>query len=210
MHIWDYVAFQPKVATEDQYIWTAKASGKFSIDSAWHIVRKKKQDYPHHGLIWYQGNVPRYSLTVWLASMGRLSTMDRPHMRGAGESNRCPLCDEEVESHDHLFFSCNYSSTVWQSVKQQAQIHWPSIRWNALLQWASNQFRSKKNVINLLSRHMLSSTVYFIWTERNNRIFQRHYKPPAMLSREVLSQVRLLLMNFHGDIPSSMCMRWNI
>ncbi|KAF9663490.1 hypothetical protein SADUNF_Sadunf17G0055900 [Salix dunnii] len=84
--VWSSITFQPKPNARDTIVWKGHSSGKFTIASAWNYLRKKKTQHHLYGMIWYPGHVPRYSLTLWLASMGRLSTMDRPQMGRRGEA----------------------------------------------------------------------------------------------------------------------------
>ena len=208
--IWESITFLPKIHVADQFKWKGKTSGKFSIASAWNMLRDKKPEHPLHALIWYRGHVPRYSMTLWLASKGRLSTMDRPQMCNLNVSKLCSLCGEENENHEHLFSTCSYTATVWKIIATKAQIQWHTGSWEDLLMWAAQQFSSIKGLSNLIAKHCVATTVYFLWTERNNRIFNSHQKPHGILAQEVISQVRLLLMNVTGNIAQNLKERWNI
>ncbi|KAL0284164.1 UNVERIFIED_CONTAM: putative ribonuclease H protein [Sesamum radiatum] len=46
--------------------------------------------------------IPRFSFVLWLAILGKLSTMDKPWLSHLG--GVCMLCGREVETHEHLFF----------------------------------------------------------------------------------------------------------
>lgn len=208
--LWNTVTIQPREHEDDHIEWKGTTFGKFTIASAWNMVRKKKTTHHLHGLIWYPGNVPRYSLTLWLASLGRLSTMDRPHMGGIEGSRQCTLCATDEENHDHLFFYCPYTTTVWNNLTTLANIQWPRQSWANMLRWAGISFSKRQGFHNLLARNILATTTYFIWTERNRRIFQNKEKPAGTLSHEVITQIRLLLLNFKGHIPSNVRMRWNV
>ena len=208
--VWNSIAFQPNMNERDCVIWNGHSSGKFSIASAWNHIRKKKRQHPLYDLMWFPGHVPRYALTLWIASMGRLATLDRPQMRGVSSSRQCVLCDEEAESHEHLFFSCPYSTTVWHQIKVQTQIHWPTKRWKHLLLWGRRKFSTKNKATNFIAKQTLATTVYFLWTERNGRIFQNNFKPARLLSHEVITQVRLLLLDFKHHIPVHIKTRWNV
>lgn len=162
--IWNNISFNPRSHCPDTIVWKGHSSGKFSIASAWNWVRSKKEKYHLYCLIWYPNYVPRYSLTLWLAALGKLSTTDRPHMQAITVNRQCVLCDLEPESHDHIFFSCPYSATVWSNLTAQSQLHWPRLNWPNLLHWAGLKFKGRKGYTNLIAKHTLATTVYFIWT----------------------------------------------
>ncbi|KAB5541855.1 hypothetical protein DKX38_014829 [Salix brachista] len=197
------ITFKPKIHENDSIVWKGHASGKFSVDSAWNLVRKKKPLNPLHGLIWYTGNVPRYAMNLWLASLGRLSTMDRPHMAKVADTNQCSLCGVALESHSHLFFQCSYSARVWKTITGHTTMYWPNLHWEHLLNWAAIQFSKRKGFTSILMRHSVAIAVYFIWTERNCRVFQGDQKPASVLAHEAIMQLRLLLMNYKGAIPEA-------
>ena len=207
---WSSIPFHPKQHTQDKIIWPAHASGIFSIASAWNLLRSSKENSTLHGLIWYNHHVPRYSLILWLASRGRLSTMDRPMLGTTTGSRTCILCGSEDESHNHLFFQCTYTGFFWNRLTSFAQQQWPEVNWENVLQWAGKKFIKKKRFNCLLAKHMLATAIYFIWIERNHRIFQRQNKPVGVLVQEAITQIRLLLMNYTGHIPNYAQDRWKL
>ncbi|KAJ6723138.1 REVERSE TRANSCRIPTASE ZINC-BINDING DOMAIN-CONTAINING PROTEIN-RELATED-RELATED [Salix koriyanagi] len=105
--VWNSITFLPNSHRQDTIKWRESPSGIFSIASAWNWLRRTRGNHNLHSLIWYSNHVPRYALTLWLASMGRLSTLDRPKMSFFNGGRHCVLCGIEDESHDHLFFHCS-------------------------------------------------------------------------------------------------------
>ncbi|KAL0457652.1 UNVERIFIED_CONTAM: hypothetical protein Slati_0392400 [Sesamum latifolium] len=52
--------------------------------------------------------IHRNTLILWLAILGRLSTLDKPWLHHVDST--CTLCSGgHIESHQHLFFDCQYS-----------------------------------------------------------------------------------------------------
>ncbi|KAK4383857.1 hypothetical protein Sango_3112500 [Sesamum angolense] len=49
--------------------------------------------------------IPRFSFVLWLAILGKLSTMDKPWLSHLGEV--CVVVRAEVETHEHLFFGAD-------------------------------------------------------------------------------------------------------
>lgn len=133
--IWDSVTLVPRIGVSDHYVWKGHSSGKFSIDSAWNVLRDKRAVNSIHHLLWFPGHIPRHSFILWLASLGRLRTMDRLQAHGLLASSECILCGSAAESHEHLFLSCDFSSYVWGEVSAKTLMAWPSLPWFSLLQW---------------------------------------------------------------------------
>lgn len=57
-----------------------------------------------------------WAIIQWIAARGRLPTKDRLLSWGVVSDSRCILCDEEPECHNHLFFTCSFSSYVWKQI----------------------------------------------------------------------------------------------
>ncbi|GKD33443.1 integrase, catalytic region, zinc finger, CCHC-type containing protein [Tanacetum coccineum] len=66
--------------------------------------------------------IPRHALNLWLVIKRRLKTQDllRPWDNVDVGNLSCSLCDLQEDSHEHLFFECNFSKQVWFKVKRFA------------------------------------------------------------------------------------------
>ncbi|XP_074306347.1 uncharacterized protein LOC141641589 [Silene latifolia] len=56
--------------------------------------------------------VPRHRVIAILAAQGKLATVDNLQPWGFHLVNRCSLCKQALESHQHLFFRCLFSQAV--------------------------------------------------------------------------------------------------
>ncbi|KAJ6346533.1 hypothetical protein OIU78_009044 [Salix suchowensis] len=174
-------------------IWAHHPSGKFTIKSAWELMRDKKPENCTHKLLWFTSNIPRHAFILWLAVQGRLRTMDRAYRDTEGAT--CTLCESEMESHDHLFFKCNYSTTVWMNINLKVQLQWRNADWADFIKWAAQDWGKKNNFRHLTACLVLSSTVYFLWYERNRRIFREEAHSPSSLTEEIFQLLRTHLAN---------------
>nr|TKR85033.1 hypothetical protein D5086_0000251720 [Populus alba] len=209
---WNSINFHPKPFHDDQWVWTGQPSGKFTIHSAWELLRDRRPLNTLHLLLWFKGHIPRQSFILWLASMGRLHTMDRLQMAGIISNASCILCGLHTETHGHLFFECPTSQLVWQTVNAKANIYWPCCTWQNLLQWGTTHYSRKKDIQHLIARLVLSASVYILWHERNKRVFNHQYQSAANIAEEVFQQVRtqITTMEFRGTIPAAICNIWGI
>ncbi|XP_074265798.1 uncharacterized protein LOC141588245 [Silene latifolia] len=62
--------------------------------------------------------MPTHRIICSLAVQQHLATIDNLQVRGIQLANRCSLCQNGLESHDHLFFKCDYSAAVWDRLLQ--------------------------------------------------------------------------------------------
>ncbi|CAN4091829.1 unnamed protein product [Withania somnifera] len=102
----------------------------------------------------------------------RLLTRDRLMQWGAIESARCLLYDQEDESHNHLFFLCSYSATVWSKMLQWQGIQRRASAWQEEKQWVTTHTKGQ-NVQAKIYQMCLAGVVYHIWRERNTRVLRQ-------------------------------------
>ncbi|GJS40164.1 hypothetical protein Tco_0565207 [Tanacetum coccineum] len=107
-------------------------------------------------------------------------------------SLRCLLCKSQQDSHEHLFFECAYSSSVWQNVLNVAGISGVSSQWDDIMLWLLPISKSN-TVISIVGRLIVAATSYFLWRERNDRIHGKGDKKVEQVSKYVESSVRLKL-----------------
>ncbi|XP_021713482.1 uncharacterized protein LOC110681641 [Chenopodium quinoa] len=69
--------------------------------------------------VWNPFNIPNHTFIYWLLALDRLRTRDRLAQFGVCNSIDCLLCGEDVETSNHLFFGCSYSTMVIDDVA-----HW--------------------------------------------------------------------------------------
>ncbi|KAK4394239.1 hypothetical protein Sango_1894700 [Sesamum angolense] len=78
----------------------------FSTKAVYDIFRNHGPKVGWYSLLLGPCKIPRYSFVLWMAILDKLSTMDKTWLSHLGV---CVLCGREMETHDHLFFRCNYS-----------------------------------------------------------------------------------------------------
>ena len=152
-----------------------------------------------HHLLWFPGHIPKHSFILWLASLHRLHTMDRLQRHGVIASPECVLCGSAAETHDHLFFDCSFSSTVWRDITAKTLMTWPPFSWGSLIQWASLHLRCRRDFRQVLARLVLSATVYFLWYERNNRVFHQRRRFRWEIIAEIYDYVRSRLLDLEDQ-----------
>ncbi|XP_071689788.1 uncharacterized protein [Rutidosis leptorrhynchoides] len=105
----------------------------------------------------------------------------------------CPLCKLCPDSHEHLFFECNYANIVWK--KMDVLTCLPAVsNWKAIC--CSMMAAAARNVSSMVvAKLVFGAVMYFIWQERNNRIFKKSHRSEVKLFEDIFSTVRLKLMS---------------
>lgn len=119
--------------------------------------------------------------------LDRSPTRDRLLKWGLTIDPSCLLCNASPESRSHLFFNCSFSGAIWDVISSRC--NFPSSRnWDTLLSQLKVYSISKPNRKLLLIAWQAS--IYFVWTERNNRLHRNNYKSVDTLVREADLLVR--------------------
>ncbi|KAK4382502.1 hypothetical protein Sango_2864500 [Sesamum angolense] len=177
----------PILEGPDRISWKSK-DGSFNTSTAYELFHPSGPKVFWSSLLTGSFKIPKNYFILWLAIMGRLSTLDKPWLHHIGGS--CILCQDGVpETHDHLFFSCSFSRHCFAIIRQQIPFPWPHRDWQHGVQWASSRW-SGKHVVNAAYRSLLASIVYHIWQERNARRFQQRHRPPSIVGRLVVEEIR--------------------
>ena len=183
----------------DRWYWNDRNGDTqpFSVQQVWEDIRPRATTITWCNLVWFTHCIPRHAFILWLAFRRRLKTQDMlVHWIVNNEDDPlCPFCSQQQDSHSHLFFECNYCMQVWQRVVKKAGLQSRPYQWdqlvNALLPRAK-----RKSIQNVIDKLIFASTVYYIWQERNTRIFKKETRSIEVLAEQILSTVRLKLLTF--------------
>ncbi|KAK1429871.1 hypothetical protein QVD17_12158 [Tagetes erecta] len=170
----------------------------FSASTVWDAVRYRRMEVNWVNIVWFSQCIPRHAFVVWLVMRGKLLTQDKIvkwdlARRGNMNMMCCLLCYSNIDSHSHLFFECKYANSVWDKVKERAGMSNVRANWNDITSWLCSRSKSR-SLKNVVARLLVAGTVYYIWQERNNRLFNNHARPPDILSNTILDTIRYRLM----------------
>lgn len=126
----------------------------------------------------------KWTFILYLAIHKKLYTTDRPEEWGICNDVLCPLCSKKKETHQHLFFKCTEVGKIWQKMLQWMFITRGSQKRNEEVTWAT-KYKNGHKPENQLYRMALTSMVYHMWQERNQRIFQKRNRSIAQITDNV-------------------------
>ena len=95
----------------------------------------------------------------------RLATMDRVAKWSLGVDTTCVLCKSAVETRNHLFFECSFSSQIWEHLTQGILRNSYTNVWSALVPLLTDDNMDKTTLFCF--RYAFHATLYAIWRERN-------------------------------------------
>ncbi|XP_022019070.1 uncharacterized protein LOC110919101 [Helianthus annuus] len=178
----------------------------FSSLEVWHTLRTRDTPVKWASMVWFSQCIPRHSFHLWLVIKNKLKTQDRLAVWEVGsETNRrlmcCPLCKHGTDSRDHLFFVCGFASQVWSNIRMLVDLENVNDSWTSIAVWME-RYSDSKRFKHIVCKLAISASSYYIWQERNNRLFTSKECTAEQVTEKIKNIVRLRLMGFvyKGDL----------
>lgn len=172
------------------------------------LIRDHKPVVAWARAVWTSRGIPKHNFFTWLVTLNRCPTKDRMISWGFQTDPTCVLCNSVPESRNHLFFDCNYSYSVWNTLARKART--PAIR-----QWSRSitcmQGVSTPKHHRLLSLLTWQAVIYALWLERNSRIHRKEYRSQDSLISSLNAQIKNRISSIRQSSPalsSSMMQTW--
>ena len=180
---------------EDKVLWINKKNKEvvFTVKEAWKALRLDSPKVIWYKLIWFTQCIPRHAFVLWMAMRGRLKTTDRISKWFNVSSVLCPLCNLEDETHCHLFFKCEFSKRIWDNLKPLCKLEDLSCNWAEVVSGLSIK-TGNNSIWSVIQRLVFGAVVYFLWQERNIRIFQKDFRTDETVFKIIVDTVRYKLL----------------
>ncbi|XP_035835763.1 uncharacterized protein LOC118484007 [Helianthus annuus] len=192
---------------EDSFVWRHHDGVEFdhAASIVWDTLRARNDRVPWVDLVWFANCIPKHAFLLWLVCKRKLKTQDKLRqwdVRGATNLNLlcCSLCQSGPDSHDHLFFECSYAMQVWSIIRPLADIHTSSFKIGDIMEGLLS-IPNKNSVRSIIGRLLLAASSYFIWQERNARLFNSTRRLADKLGEIIVSTVRLKLASLKIKRP---------
>ncbi|GJV80926.1 reverse transcriptase domain, reverse transcriptase zinc-binding domain protein [Tanacetum coccineum] len=140
--------------------------------------------------------IPRHAFNLWLIINHKLKTQDRVSIWDYSNvlGSTCPLCEATPDSHEHLFFICPFANSVWSRMEVKAGLG----RFSHNIYDIVNHFGGiarRKNTHVVIAKLVVAASAYFIWKERNWRLFKKSKRSIDQVVSCISSSVRMKLLS---------------
>ena len=103
-------------------------SALFSVASTRIMIDKLLLSSGGASTMWCRLFPIKFNITVWKLSLDRLPTRLNLSSRGINiPTLHCPICEDHLESRDHLFFSCTFVNNVIVRFARWSDIQIPDL-----------------------------------------------------------------------------------
>nr|XP_043625581.1 uncharacterized protein LOC122597006 [Erigeron canadensis] len=161
---------------DDKLLWKDNNNSlqDFSVHAAWEDLRPRDNVVSWYSVVWFNQNIPKHAFILWLIFRRKLRTQDLMSEwdRNGSGALTCSLCETQPDSHKHLFFECPFSLHVWHTVKTKADMTNIADDWDVMVAGILPMAR-KLSVQSVIAKLVLAATTYYIWDEKNARLFRQ-------------------------------------
>ncbi|GKD02269.1 retrovirus-related pol polyprotein from transposon TNT 1-94 [Tanacetum coccineum] len=105
----------------------------------------------------------------------------------------CPLYKAQPDSHEHLFFECSFSSRVWDRLKVFTGMPNIPSDLNDIVE-CIKPVASSHSIRSVVCKLVFSASCYFIWQERNGRLFKKIKRSQDQIFELIKTNVRIKLL----------------
>jgi hypothetical protein len=102
----------------DKHIWRFSANGKYSVKSAYEVLLQGSSVFEAHDRVWKAWAPPKCVFFIWMAINNRCWTADRLAKRNLSHPILCVLCDQDMETINHLLVGCVFARQFWYVLLQ--------------------------------------------------------------------------------------------
>jgi hypothetical protein len=120
LELWASLVLQTNSVTRsllpDSVSWGLENNGKFSVSS---LYRKINQgpSLPHETLLWSAKLPLKIKTFLWQMAKGRLPSNAQINRRHGASDGKCAMCGQ-IETVDHIFFSCHLATFAWSGIRE--------------------------------------------------------------------------------------------
>ncbi|GJY36083.1 NIN-like protein [Tanacetum coccineum] len=197
----------------DAIVWVDKNGEEkpFSVKNVWKDMECDEAKADWCKVVWFNRNIPRHALVLWMALQNRLNTQDRIAVWKPNDVMHCVFCNQCLDSIEHLFFKCKYSKNVWKELQRLLNVN-ISFSWRNSVE-ELQRLPNNNNIWSIVRRLMFGVVVYYIWQERNNRIFREGKRDEKILVQTIKEIIQLKIVGF--EVKDSKAVRevearWNV
>eukprot|EP00253_Pinus_taeda_P033403 PITA_33403 len=153
-------------------------------------IKERVEINPEWKTIWEGKWWPKIALFAWLVGKERILTWDNIQKRGLLGPSKCSLCNKENETQNHILNNCRYAEKMWTETRKLygKERRDPRDIKSTIFLWNKEKFNCK--VIKRAWDLTVGFTIWFLWKERNRRIFLGKHIDPEETWKGVLRAIK--------------------
>ncbi|XP_071708323.1 uncharacterized protein [Rutidosis leptorrhynchoides] len=121
---------------------------------------------------------------IWRERRGRILVRLELDKRGIDlHSTRCPVCDDDLESVEHILFSCKFAKDIWDKVLNWWGYSLANFIYSDIFDGTFGALASDNK--RLIWQALCWCVTYSLWKSRNSKVFKNKTDSAAVLFSEI-------------------------
>ncbi|GJV42136.1 reverse transcriptase domain, reverse transcriptase zinc-binding domain protein [Tanacetum coccineum] len=182
----------------DRLVWSDRFGNiqKFYVSQVWSDIRSRNTKVDWYSMVWFPSCILRHAINIWLINRRKLKTQDLIPYWDVSSSlgSVCSLCELTPDSHVHLFFECPFASDVWNRMRGLAGLNASNSNIYDIIHDIM-PFVKRRTSESVVAKLVVAATAYYIWQERNWRLFQKGKRKVDQIVDCIKTVVRLKLLS---------------
>lgn len=179
--------------TVDKIAWRWELTGKFSVQSIYHILNFSGISRNRYVLLWALPLPPKIRIFMWLVMHNRILTKNNLYKKGWRGDLTCQFCHKK-ETISHLFLKCPVARQIWFWFGN-SQHHFSNWKTIADIFNFSGSLSKNQQIAFLV---VFSAICWTLWKHRNALIFQ---DAKIHTIRSIILLIISLFEYWAGNIP---------
>ena len=174
LNLWESLSgieLQPNI--RDKHVFSLAADGKYTAKAAYNGLFLGSASFDHYKRIWRSWAPSKCRFFIWLVAHNRCWTADRLAKKGLNHPHRCPLCDQEDETMNHLLISCVFTRIFWYMLLRKFGLHAlaPQPGLTSFLEWWKGAAEAVQGMVKKGLNSLIMLGAWKIWNLRNRCVF---------------------------------------
>lgn len=176
---------------EDRHVFSISSDGNYSAKVAYEGLFMGWVYFSHYPRVWKTWALPKCRFFLWLTAHNRWWTADRLAKRGLDHPPKCPLCDQEDETLDHLLVACVFWRDFWFQLLRtfDLQVLAPQPGLSSFMSWWEEASYSVRGLVRKELNSLIAFGAWIIWNLRNKCIFD-NWNPNVSLAIRMATEER--------------------
>ena len=160
---------------EDSWVCSLNSKNTISVSSMRKMIESNLVPFQEDKICWNRYLPIKVNILSWRLRLNRLPTCCNLEHRGIDlHTTRCPLCNEDLETSQHIFVDCLIAVDLWNHISRWwGMVNYPKTLLD-LSTWADST--SLNNIVELCFDVVLQTTFGVLWRHMNRVCFD--LKPP--------------------------------
>nr|GFA50809.1 hypothetical protein [Tanacetum cinerariifolium]GFA51817.1 hypothetical protein [Tanacetum cinerariifolium] len=173
--------------SSDSWMWSVDASSGYTVASGRTLIDSNILDVGPKATRWNRLIPNKVNVFIWRLMLNKLHTRVNLDRRDIDVGSiLCPICLEDIETVNHIFFSCNMAKDLWSMFAKWWDIDIP-VRANVSEWFESLDDLAVSNKVRSYIDGVGDSLMWHIWKFINESIFSSSLPKKALIWDSIVS-----------------------